>query len=109
MNIRDLNADLIRENVILPAISRANDTMPNFFLAQIDDSVVFYGRPKAVLDSLNLVSFVFILEEQVEDFLNIKIKITTQDVLNTDTPPFAGLKNLSEFLLSKIQTQASST
>lgn len=98
-----MNTTEIRNSILLPAITRANETMPNFFLEKIDDSVVLYGKPKAILDSLNLVSFVFILEEMVEELLNIKITITTQDVLDTETAPFASLENLSHFLLGKVQ------
>lgn len=98
-----MNTADIKSQILLPAISRANETMPNFFLDKIDDSVVFYGRPKAILDSLNLVSFVFILEEQIEERLKVKITITTQDVLDTEKAPFGSLENLSQFLLNKIQ------
>lgn len=97
-----LSNEEIRKKIIEPAIQKANDTMPNFFLDKIDEQVVFYGRPKAILDSLNLVSFVFILEEQIEETLQKKITITTQDVLNTETPPFASIPNLCDFLQRKI-------
>lgn len=103
-----MNTTDIRNNILLPAIARANESMPNFFLDKIDDSVVFYGRPKAILDSLNLVSFVFILEEQIEESLKVKITITTQDVLDTETAPFANLENLSQFLLGKVQAAQNS-
>ncbi len=76
--------------------------MPNFFMKGIDEGVVLYGKPNAVLDSLNLVSFVFLLEEEIESVFNQKITISTQDVLNTDNPPFASLDNLSEFLFKKL-------
>lgn len=77
--------------------------MPNFFMKSIDKSIVLYGKPNAVLDSLNLVSFVFLLEEEIESVLNKKIIISTQDVLNTDNPPFSSVENLSEFILKKIE------
>lgn len=109
MNNNEINDHSVRENVIMPAIQKANETMPNFFLSKIDENIVFYGRPKAILDSLNLVSFVFILEEQVENYFKIKITITTQDVLDTETAPFASFDNLSQFLLLKIQEQKSKT
>lgn len=77
--------------------------MPNFFMDQIDDNIVFYGKPNAILDSLNLVSFVFLLEEEIESAVNKKIIITTQDVLNTEQPPFASLDNLCAFILKKLE------
>ncbi len=97
-----MNETEIRNKILSPAIERANETMPSFFLEHPDDSVVFYGRPKAILDSLNLVSFVFILEEIVEEVTGLKIKITTQDVLDTEKAPFASMNNLVAFLQTKM-------
>lgn len=76
--------------------------MPHFNLENVDSSTVFYGLPGAVLDSLNLVSFVFIIEDEVERVTKKPIKITTEDVLETQTPPFANIENLCHFLQSKM-------
>lgn|GEM_PF-810329 len=92
----------IREKILIPAIQRANISMPHFSLEKLDENIVFYGRPKAILDSLHLVSFVFIIEEVIEDVLNIKITITTQDVLDTESAPFASVANLVQFIQKKI-------
>lgn len=92
----------IRNDIVMPAIQRANETMPHFNLENVDDSTVFYGLPGAVLDSLNLVSFVFIIEDEVAAKSGKNIKITTEDVLETTTPPFANLSNLCRFIQSKM-------
>ncbi len=94
----------VLDKIIYPTIKKANATMPNFFLDKIDENIVFYGKPNAILDSLNLVSFVFLLEEEVEIVINKKITITTQDVLDTENPPFASLSHLADFILRKINS-----
>ncbi len=76
--------------------------MPNFFMEKTDGNIVLYGKPNAVLDSLNLVSFVFLLEEEIEIVLGAKIIISTQDVLDPENLPFASLDNLSEFIIRKL-------
>jgi len=97
-----LESAAIREKILIPAIQRANLSMPNFSIEKLDDSTVFYGGPKSILDSLHLVSFVFIIEEVIEEVLNLKITITTQDVLDTETAPFASVPNLIGFIQKKI-------
>ena len=97
-----MEIDAIRNEIVVPAIHRANETMPHFNLDNVDDTTVFYGLPGAVLDSLNLVSFVFIIEDEVERKTKKTIKITTEDVLETQTPPFANIGNLCRFLQNKM-------
>ena len=100
--IQSMELDAIRNNIVMPAIRRANETMPHFNLENVDATTVFYGLPGAVLDSLNLVSFVFIIEDEVARQAKKAIKITTEDVLETQTPPFANIENLCRFLQDKM-------
>jgi hypothetical protein len=99
-----MNREDVLNKVIYPTIKKANVSMPNFFMDKVDENVVFYGRPNAILDSLNLVSFVFLIEEEVENVFNKKITITTQDVLDTENPPFGSINNLVDFLTKKLNS-----
>jgi acyl carrier protein len=89
--------------VIAPGIERANNEMPGFDLPGLDETTPLYGVKGAILDSLNLISFVFIIEEEFKRVTGKTLKITTQDVLNSDSPPFANLFSLSKFLKEKLQ------
>ena len=97
-----MNSKEILENIISPSIETANLTMPNFKLDQLNQDTIFYGKENAVLDSLNLVSFIFIIEEQIEKVTQKKVTITTQDVLDSNQPPFLNLENLTLFINKKI-------
>lgn len=99
-----MDSKKIYENILIPAIQRANNEMPGFDLPHINEATPLYGVKNAILDSLNLVSFVFIIEEEFQRFTNKTLKITTQDVLNTDEPPFANLQSLTSFLKAKTES-----
>lgn len=92
----------ILDQIIMPAIMRADLEIAHLKLSGVNESTPLYGPVGSVLDSLNLVSFVFLLENVIEEKLQKKIEITTADVLNTDHPPFANILTLSKFLKNKI-------
>lgn len=91
----------ILEQIVMYAIKRANAEIPNLRLDNVTHSTPLYGPLGSVLDSLNLVSFVFLLENIVEEKMHKKITITTADVLNTEHPPFANVLTLSKFVREK--------
>lgn len=91
----------ILEKIVMTAISRANAEIPNLYLVNINESTPLYGPSGAVLDSLNLVNFVFLLENVIEEKMHKKISITTADVLHMEHPPFANIITLSKFIKEK--------
>ena len=94
----------IMEKVLLPAIQRANLTLPNFCVEHPTDETALYGNDRALLDSLNLVSFVFIVEEILEKAAGRSVTISAADVLNQEVNPFSSLRALAIFLTSKLET-----
>ncbi len=98
-----MRADEILSEIVRPAIERASREIPNLNFKDYTDATPLYGMPGAVLDSLNLVSFVFLLENFIESHFKKKIEITTADVLNSDSPPFANVHSLSQFLAEKLK------
>lgn len=92
----------IIETIIQPALQRADDEMPNFQLTKLKDDSPLYGVPGAMLDSLNLITFVFIVEEEFQRVTGKAIKVTTQDVLNPVNPPFSNIKSLTGYLKAKL-------
>jgi hypothetical protein len=97
-----MDENKIYEDIISPALQRADDEMPNFQLTQLKKETPLYGVQGAMLDSLNLISFVFIVEEEFERASGKKLKVTTQDVLNPENPPFANINALIVFLKGKL-------
>lgn len=97
-----MTVDEILNQIVMPAIAKAEREIPNLNFKSFSDTTPLYGPSGAVLDSLNLVSFVFLLENFIESKFKKKIEITTADVLNTDQPPFANVHSLSRFLAEKL-------
>ena len=99
-----MNSDEIFKSIIMPSVQRANNEMPSFDLPNMDLSTPLYGVKGAILDSLNLVSFVFIIEEEFLRATGKVLKITTQDVLNSEVAPFSSLSTLRQFLQDKLES-----
>jgi hypothetical protein len=93
-------AEIMRQ-VVLPTIERAKVQIPYFACENPTDETPLYGVAHAVMDSLNLVTFIFLLEEQIQRAKNQSFTIDTQDILNQSDNPFANLKSLTRFLKIK--------
>lgn len=98
-----MTSDEIIKTILYPAIEKANQNMPNFSIGVLSESTPLYGETNAILDSLNLVSWIFLIEEQVQSVTGVDFKFSTQDILNREEAPFANLKSLSLFLKVKIE------
>lgn len=93
----------ILETIVFPALRTAHATMPGLSLENPSPGLVLYGADGAVLDSLNLVSFVFILEEEVRKASGKNVTITVHDLIGQDVNPFSSLPALATFLRAKIE------
>jgi len=97
-----MNKNNIKDMVIIPALDKCKHFIPKKYYIEHFEGVIFYGAEGAILDSLNLVGLVFIIEDEIKIKIGKEIKITTEDVLNTDSPPFLNLDTLSSFIIKKI-------
>lgn len=96
MEMKDMAPEIVKR-----AFTRANKEVPGFE-AEASPGLPLFDVPGAVLDSLNLISFVFILEEEFFKVSGKKLRITTEDVLKTVEPPFRNVEALTLFLSEKI-------
>lgn len=96
----------IAEKIVRPCIETACATIPNVQVPADLNSLTFYGEEAAILDSLNLVSFIFLLESKVTEVFKIEIKFSTEDILDTEQRPFLNLAHLVQFLEKKINEAA---
>lgn len=87
--------------VIQNALTRADNELAGVRLKGLSPEVNFFGGKGSALDSLNLVSFIFILEEEFTKVTGKPIKITTQDILSKDDAPFRNLNSLESWLTRK--------
>jgi hypothetical protein len=97
-----MTEDQILHEIVIPAIQEARQSLPGFPEQDPAESLSLYGSPSAVLDSLGLVSFVFLLEDVLRKALGRELAITADDILGPDVNPFSSLRALSRFLRAKI-------
>ena len=88
----------ILKTVVLPSLIHSSRVIPDIVQFDNPDLVILYGEEGAIFDSLNLVNFIFIVEEKIETELKISFKFTTEDILNTDSKPFLNAQSLATFL-----------
>ncbi len=88
--------------IVAPSLKTAQETILHVSLNENLDKVVLYGEDGAIFDSLNLVSFIFILEEKISSELKLEFKLSAEDILNLEDRPFLNANNLSLFLLKKL-------
>lgn len=88
--------------IIQAAVTRASLELPGF-PSEAKKEALLFGSATALLDSLSLVSFVFILEDEFKRVSGKNLKVTTQDVLVSHRPPFKNLDSLAEFISQKLQ------
>jgi hypothetical protein len=98
-----LTDDAIIEKIILPALKTASQTMPGLGLESPPLNLCLYGGQGAVLDSLNLVTFIFTLEETVQKATGQEIKISAEDLFNQEINPFSELRALSRLIGKKLE------
>ncbi|MBY0554664.1 hypothetical protein K2P97_09050 [bacterium] len=89
--------------VIRPSLQKACSTIPNVNAKGDISAIIFYGQEGAILDSLNLVNFIFLLESQLSEVLKVNVKFETEDILNTELKPFLNVANLTLFLEKKMK------
>jgi hypothetical protein len=92
----------IFSQIIGPALEIASATMPGIDLKKLTPDLILYGASGAILDSINLVSFIFILEETLKNVLGREFRITAQDMFGRVRNPFSSLTELTDFIDSQL-------
>lgn len=97
-----MNEEQIIHSVIEPAIQTAAQSIPFFAQNKVSNEISFYGTDTAVLDSLSLINFIYILETTSQQVTGQTIRFEAQDILNPDENPFGGIRTLAKFLMQKL-------
>jgi hypothetical protein len=92
----------ILDSIVIPSMRTATANLPGLDAQTLTIDTPLYGVDHAVLDSMNLVSFVFLVEDEIKKVTGKEIKITAQDVLNPEKNPFGNPKALALFLKDKL-------
>lgn len=87
--------------IIERALDRADREIAGAHLKGLKADTPLFGEGKAALDSLNLVAFIFILEDEFLKFTGKKLKVSAQEILSREACPFRNLSSLETYLQKK--------
>ena len=83
------------------SLERADNELAGVKLKDLSPEQNLFGGKGSALDSLGLVSFIFILEEEFHKATGKTIKISTLDILSKEEAPFRNLNSLADWLRPK--------
>ena len=85
--------------LIEAALEELNSTRGDDEKFPIDDldGLAFYGND-GIFDSMHLVSFLAILEQNIEDELGLEISLTSEKAVSQRVSPFSSVANLVAFI-----------
>ncbi|MES2528004.1 MAG: hypothetical protein V4598_13000 [Bdellovibrionota bacterium] len=87
--------------VLQSALERADLELAGVKLLDLKSDQPLFGGKGSALDSLNLVAFIFILEDEFKKITGKSVKISTQDILSKEECPFRNLDALGVWLAKK--------
>ncbi len=87
--------------VLKSSVERADFELAGVRLIDLKPDQPLFGGKGSALDSLNLVAFIFIIEDEFRKITGKTIKISTQDILSKEECPFRNLGTLFSWLDKK--------
>lgn len=93
----------ILELIIEPALHSACMNVPGVSGLPIQSLTPLFGSEGALLDSLNLIQFIFILEDEIKRRSGREIRFSLADFLYGDANPFSSVGSLSILIQQRIE------
>lgn len=90
------------KNIIFESIDEFNDQYEGTYKLEKKNDTILYGQ-KGKLDSLGLVNFIMITEQQIEDEFGISITIADEKAMSQKTSPFKSVETLSQYISTLIK------
>jgi D-alanine--poly(phosphoribitol) ligase subunit 2 len=88
-------------DVVYSSIKKVNEDRQEKYRLQFKESTVLFGQSQG-LDSLDLVTFIVDVEQNLADELNIKISLTDEKAMSQKNSPFSSVKSLVDYIQSNI-------
>ncbi|WP_025665445.1 hypothetical protein [Aquimarina megaterium] len=83
-------------HIIFDAIDEINLSLEDVQMDKNEDTVIF-GK-ESVLDSMDLVHFISLIEEKIEDESGNYISIADENAMSLEVSPFKTVKTLKEYI-----------
>lgn len=82
--------------IIYDAIDEINLSLEDVQMEKTEDTIIF-GK-ESVLDSMDLVHFISIIEEKIEDESGDYISIADENAMSLEVSPFKTVSTLKEYI-----------
>lgn len=92
----------IIDRLVVPALKRANAELPGFHVDHPGRGTLLFGSAGEMNDSLLLISFILLLEEQIEQATGRKFTISADDLYRERSFPFASVESLALYLSARL-------
>lgn len=99
------NQDRIEKAIHL-AVDKLNKQLPKGTKLEKSPDAVLYGK-SGVLESLDFVTFIMEIEEQVQEEFGVDLMITDENLLSKEKSPFSTLGTLTDYLEEALKEQES--
>ena len=83
-------------HIIFEAIDEINLNLEDVQMEKNEDTVIFGNE--SVLDSMDLVHFISLIEEKIEDESGDYISIADENAMSLEVSPFRTVKTLNEYI-----------
>ena len=90
------------EKAIYIAVDKVNKQLPGGVKLDKSPDAVLYGK-SGVLESLDFVTFIMEIEEQVQEEFGVDLMITDENLLSKEKSPFSTLGTLTEYLAEVLE------
>ncbi len=92
----------IFQEIIVPTFEKCAQNTPHFKDVRPELSTQLYGTSQALLDSMGLVAFIFVLEEVLCNKVGTKVEFATDEIIDTSTNYFARVDSLIPLIQKKM-------
>jgi acyl carrier protein len=93
-------------HAIYVAVDKLNNQLPNGTKLEKSPDAVLYGT-SGVLESLDFVTFIMEIEEQIQKEFGVDLMITDENLLSKEKSPFSTLGTLTDYLVDVLKEQES--
>ena len=96
-----IDQDRIQKAIYL-AVDKVNKQLPGGIKLEKSPDAVLYGK-SGVLESLDFVTFIMEIEEQVQEEFGVDLMITDENLLSKEKSPFSTLGTLTDYLAEALK------
>lgn len=94
------------QKAIYIAVDKVNKQLPGGTKLEKSADAILYGA-SGVLESLDFVTFIMEIEEQIQEEFGVDLMITDENLLSKEKSPFSTLGTLTEYLSKVLEEQQS--